>query len=108
MDFLIPNAWAAGAPAQGNPLMEMLPLLILFVVFYLFLIRPQMKKAKEQKQMIEALQKGDEVITSGGLLGRITTLGDNFLVLELGKGLEVKVQRQAVSTVLPKGTLKTL
>lgn len=108
MDFLIPNAWAAGAPAQGNPLTEMLPLLILFVVFYLFLIRPQMKKAKEQKQMVEALQKGDEVVTSGGLLGRITQLGDNFLALEVAKGMEVKVQRQAVSVVLPKGTLKTL
>ncbi len=108
MDFLIPNAWAAGAPAQGNALAEMLPLLILFVVFYLFLIRPQMKKAKEQRQMVDALQKGDEVVTSGGLLGRITQIGDNFLVLEVSKGIELKVQRQAVSQVLPKGTLKTL
>ena len=109
MDFLIQNAWAQGAPAGQEPgLASFLPLIILFVVFYLFLIRPQMKRQKEHAKMVRELTKGDEAVTNGGLLGRITEVGDNYVKLEVAKGLEVKVQRQAVAQIVPKGTVKTL
>lgn len=109
MDLLINTAWAqdAAAPA-GRGFVEFLPLIILFVIFYLFLIRPQMKRAKDHRKMVEAIAKGDEVVTNGGLLGRITDVGDNFIVLEIAKGVEVKVQKQAISATMPKGTVKTL
>lgn len=108
MEFLISNAFAADAPAPSAGLAEFLPMILLFVVFYFILIRPQMKRAKEHKVMTEALSKGDEVATNGGLLGKITDLGENFVVLEVAAGTQVKVQRHAIATVLPKGTLKTL
>lgn len=109
MEFLIQNAWAEGAAAaQGNGLASLIPLIILFVVFYFLLIRPQTKRVKEHRQMVEALAKGDEIVTNGGLLGKITNLGDNFIVLEVAPNLEVKIQRQAVAAVMPKGTVKTL
>ena len=109
MNFLISDALAA-APQQGqpDPLMSFLPLVVIFVVFYFLLIRPQTKKAKEHKQMVEALSKGDEVVTNGGLLGRITRVGDNFIELEVADQVTLKVQRQAVSNVMPKGTIKGL
>lgn len=110
MDFLISNAYAqAAAPgaAAPNPLMSFLPLLILFGVFYFLLIRPQMKRAKEQRAMISALAKGDEVLTNGGLLGRIEEIAEQFVVVEIAPGVSVKMQKQAVSAVLPKGTLKS-
>lgn len=108
MNPLISDAWAQAAdPAAQQPgLVGFLPLLILFVVFYLFLIRPQMRRQKEHQKMVQALHKGDEVVTNGGLLGRINDVGDTFLKLEVAKGVEVKVQRQAVTSVLPKGTIK--
>jgi len=84
-----------------------LPLFIIFAVFYFFLIRPQMKQAKEHKQMVESLNKGDEVVTNGGMLGKINKVGDNFIILEIAKGVEVKVQKQAISATMPKGTIKT-
>lgn len=84
-------------------------LMIFFVViFYFFLIRPQMKQAKEHKQLVSNLAKGDEIVTNGGMLGKINQVGDNFIVLEVARDTEVKVQKNAVSAVLPKGTLKTL
>lgn len=86
--------------------MSFLPLIVIFVVFYFLLIRPQSKKAKEHKQMVESLAKGDEVVTNGGLLGRITRVGENFLDVELADGMTVKVQRQAVASLMPKGTIK--
>lgn len=107
MDFFIRNAWAQSAPAGGASLIDFLPLIILFVVFYLFLIRPQLKRAKEHRKMVEALAKDDEVVTNGGVLGRINDMDDQFVELEIAKGVAVKVQRQAVSAVLPKGTLKS-
>jgi len=109
MDFLISNAYAqAAAPAAApNPLMSFLPLIILFGIFYFMLIRPQMKRAKEQRTMIAALAKGDEVLTNGGLLGRIESIADQFVTLELAPGVVVKLRKDAVSAVLPKGTLKT-
>jgi preprotein translocase subunit YajC len=107
MNFFISDAMAAPA-GQGDPLMSFLPLVVIFVVFYFLLIRPQSKKAKEHKQMVEALTKGDEVVTSGGLLGRITKVGDNFVELDVADGVSVKVQRQAVANLMPKGTIKGL
>jgi preprotein translocase subunit YajC len=80
--------------------------ILLFVVFYFFLIRPQQKKAREHRTMVQALAKGDEVLTNGGVLGRITRLDDQFIALEVAEGLEIKVQRQAVASLVPKGTLK--
>ncbi len=109
MSFFISDAWAQAAP-QGEPnaLMSFLPLILIFVVFYFLLIRPQTKRAKEHKTMVEALAKGDEVVTNGGLLGQITKVGDNFLVVEVAEGTEVKVQKQAVASLMPKGTIKGL
>ena len=108
MDFLISNAYAqAAAPGSApNALMSFLPLVILFGIFYFMLIRPQMKRAKEQKSMITALAKGDEVLTNGGLLGRIEDIADQFVTLEIAPNTVVKLQKQAISAVLPKGTLK--
>ena len=108
MGFFISDAWAQqAAPAgQSDPLMSFLPLIFIFVVFYFLLIRPQSKKAKEHKQMVEALAKGDEVVTNGGLLGRITKVGDNFLEVEVAENTRVKVQRQAIASLMPKGTVK--
>jgi preprotein translocase subunit YajC len=86
---------------------NLLLMVIIFVVFYLLLIRPQMKRAKEHKKMVETLDKGDEVVTSGGLLGRITEVGDNFVSLEIANGVQVKVQKPAVAALVPKGTMKS-
>lgn len=109
MNFLVADAWAQAAPAAQEPgAFAFLPLIILFVVFYLFLIRPQVKRQKEHQKLVQALGKGDEVVTSGGIAGRITEAGDSFLRVEIAKGVEVRVQRPAVTTVLPKGTLKDL
>ena len=96
---------AAGGDMQSS-LMSMLPLVLMFVVLYFVMIRPQMKRQKEHKTMIEALAKGDEVVTSGGLAGRITKLGESFLGVEIANGVEIQVQRGAVVQVLPKGTVK--
>jgi preprotein translocase subunit YajC len=107
MSFLISDALAAAPPeGQPDPLMSFLPLVLIFVVFYFLLIRPQTKRAKEHKKMVEGLAKGDEVVTSGGLLGRITQVGENFVQLKVAEGVELKIQKQAVSTLMPKGTVK--
>ena len=88
-------------------IMSLLPLIAMFVLLYFLLLRPQMKRAKEQKQMIASLQKGDEVITSGGTLGRVTKVSDNYISLEIASNVEITVQKSAVQTLLPKGTLKS-
>lgn len=98
-------AAAAGGDMQSS-LMGMLPLVLMFVVLYFVMIRPQMKKAKEHKAMIEALAKGDEVATAGGILGKVTKLGDSFIDIEVANGVEVHLQRSAVVQVLPKGSIK--
>jgi len=113
---LISHAYAQAAGGAGadplGGLTGLLPIILMFVVLWFLMIRPQMKKAKEQKAMVEALSKGDEVLTQGGMAGRITKVGENFLTLEVGlvkdSPVEVIVQKQAVGTMLPKGTLKTL
>ena len=107
-DFFINNAWAQGAPSQPGGMSSLFMFGMLFVVFYFFLIRPQMKQAKEHKQMVETLAKGDEVVTTGGMLGRIREIGENFIVLEVAKNVEIKIQKHAVSATLPKGSSKTL
>ena len=100
----------AQAPAAGGDMMStltgMLPLLLMFVVLYFVMIRPQMKRQKEHKAMIEALAKGDEIATAGGLIGRISRLGDTYVGVELATGVEVQLQRNAIVQVLPKGTVK--
>jgi len=98
-------AAAAGGDMQSS-LMGMLPLVLMFVVLYFVMIRPQMKKAKEHKSMVESLAKGDEVATAGGILGKVTKLGDSFISIEVANGVEVQLQRSAVVQVLPKGSIK--
>jgi preprotein translocase subunit YajC len=105
----ISEAFAQSAPAAAggeSSLLGMLPLVLMFVVLYFVMIRPQMKRQKEQKSMIEALAKGDEVVTAGGVVGRIAKLGDSFIGLEVASGVELQVQRSSIVQVLPKGTLK--
>ena len=106
--MLISSAYAqsGGALGGGDGLIGLLPIVLMFVLLYFMMIRPQMKRQKEQKQMLEALVKGDEVVTVGGVVGRISKLGDSFLHIETGSGVELQVQRSAVVQVLPKGTLK--
>ena len=108
--MLISEAFAqAAAPAQqGADLMSLLPLIAIFIVFYLLLIRPQTKRAKEQKLMIEALQKGDEVATSAGILGRVNKVSGNYVTLQIAENVQVTLQKSAVQTLLPKGTLNSI
>ena len=107
MDFFISNAWAQAA-GEPNMFVSFLPLILIFVIFYFLLIRPQTKRAKEHRQMVAELKAGDEVITGGGILGRITEAGEQFLKIEVADGVVLRVQRQTVVTVLPKGTFKSL
>jgi preprotein translocase subunit YajC len=100
-------AQAAGS-SPGSDIMTFLPMIAIVVVFYFLLIRPQQKRAKETKAMLEALQKGDEVVTAGGLVGRISRLSDAYANVEIAPNVEVTVQRSAISLLLPKGTLKSL
>ena len=106
--MIISNAYAQAAAAGDSGFMGLLPIVLMFVLLYFLMIRPQMKRAKEQKQMIEALQKGDEVVTAGGVVGRISEMGDAFLTLEVAPNTALTVQRTAVQTLLPKGTMKSL
>jgi preprotein translocase subunit YajC len=113
MSDFISNAWAEGAAAAGgtstlDTIMGLTPLLLFAVVFYFLLIRPQAKRQKEHKRMIDALAKGDEVVTAGGIAGRIADMGENFVQLEVADGIQVKIRRIAVEAVLPKGSLKDL
>ena len=109
MSFLINDAWAQAAPVTPEQsLMSFLPLVALFVVFYFVLIRPQMRRQKEHQQLVQGVSKGDEVVTNGGLLGRVTEIGDTFIKVEIAKNVEVRLQRQAVSAIMPKGTLKEI
>ncbi|MDH4275929.1 MAG: preprotein translocase subunit YajC [Gammaproteobacteria bacterium] len=109
MSLFISDAWAEGAatpPADGG-ILGFLPLIAIFVAFYFMLIRPQVKRAKEHRKMLEALAKGDEVATSGGLMGKITDMGDSYIAIEVAEGVVIKVQKHAVASLLPKGTLKS-
>lgn len=113
--MLISNAYAQAAGAAADPtggLMGMLPILLMFIVLWFVMIRPQMKKAKEQQKMVSELAKGDEVVTQGGIAGRIAKVGENYLSLEVAEGKDgavtITVQKNAVGALLPKGTLKNL
>lgn len=110
MSSFIPDALAAAAPApQGSdPVVTIVMFVAIIAFFWFFLIRPQQKKQKEHQKLLEALGKGDEVVTSGGMLGRIKDVGDQFITLEIASGVDVRIQKQAVGTVLPKGTIKNL
>ena len=107
--MLINQAWAQGfgGPAGGG-MESMLLIVLMFVVLYFLMIRPQMKRAKEHKTLLDGLQKGDEVVTVGGVLGRITKLNENYVTLEIAHSIEVQVQRPAVQVLLPKGTIKNI
>ena len=100
-----PAAAASGGDMQSS-IMSMLPLVLMFVVLYFVMIRPQMKKQKEHRAMIDALAKGDEIATAGGMLGKVIKLGEGYLTLEIANGVEVQMQRSAVVQVLPKGSIK--
>ncbi len=106
MDFLIASAYAQDAAPQSG-LLSFLPLIVIFIVFYFLLIRPQTKRAKEHRQLVEKLAVGDEVVTTGGLLGKITHVGDSFVTLELADNVKIKLQKHAVGSVVPKGTVKS-
>jgi preprotein translocase subunit YajC len=111
MSFLISDAFAQaadGAAGQPSMLEALFPFAILFIVFYFLLIRPQSKRAKEHKKMVAGLSKGDEVVTQGGLLGKVTEVGENFVEVEIADNMKVKVQRGAIATLMPKGTVKSL
>ena len=105
--MIISPAFAQAAPSGGDAgLVGFLPIILMFVLLYFLMIRPQMKRAKEQRAMISALAKGDEVLTNGGLMGRVEDIADQFVTLEIAPNVTVKLQKQAISAVLPKGTLK--
>lgn len=106
LDFFISSAYAQDT-AQPGGLMSFLPLIIIFVIFYFLLIRPQMKRAKEHKKLVAELGNGDEVVTNGGLLGRITNVGESFVTVELAENVQIKVQKHAVASIMPKGTIKS-
>ena len=107
LGFFIDNAWAqTGSGGATSGLSALLFPIALIVVFYFLLIRPQQKKQKEHRHMVEALATGDEVVTGGGVLGKVTEIGEQFLTVQIADGVSVKVQRHTVATVLPKGTIK--
>ena len=108
MSFFISDAMAEGAAAgqSGGGIEQLVLFGGLFVLMYFMLIRPQAKRAKEHKTMVAALAKGDELVTNGGLLGRVRKVGESFLTVEIAEGLEVKIQKQSVATLVPKGTFK--
>jgi preprotein translocase subunit YajC len=109
MNFLIENAWAQAAPAQpGGGMLNFVILMgLFFAIFYFMLIRPQSKRAKEHRAMLAALAVGDEVVTGGGILGKVTEVGDNFITVEVADGVRLKVQKGQVSALMPKGTFKS-
>nr|WP_305089049.1 preprotein translocase subunit YajC [Massilia sp. YIM B04103] len=106
----ISNAYAqtAADSALGSNLTSFLPIILMFVVMYFLMIRPQQKRAKEQKAMMDALAKGDEVVTAGGLLGKVSKVSDVYVTLEVATGTDIVVQKSSITTLLPKGTLKGL
>jgi preprotein translocase subunit YajC len=107
--LFISNAYADGvAGPQDGGIMNYLPLVALLAVFYFLILRPQQKRAKEQKMMIEALQKGDEIATVGGVMGKVTKVGEDSVAIEIADNVVIQVQKAAVQNVLPKGTIKSL
>ena len=107
MNFFDNAIYAASQGGAPDPFMSFLPIMLIFGVFYFLMIRPQMKQNKAHKQMVEALAVGEEVITNGGLLGKVTNVGEQFLSVKIAEGVEIKVQRHHVAKILPKGTMKS-
>ena len=109
--MLISSAYAQAAAGAADPagsIMQFLPIILMFVVLWFLMIRPQQKRAKEHKAMLDALAKGDEIVTGGGIAGRVVKVGESFIAVELATGVEVQVQKPSIALVLPKGTLKAL
>ena len=107
--MFISNAYAeAAAPVQGAGLMDFLPLIALVAVFYFLVLRPQSKRAKEHKVMVEALQRGDEIVTTGGIVGRVNKVYEQYVGVELAENIEITVQKGSIQSVLPKGTIKAI
>jgi preprotein translocase subunit YajC len=106
MDFIISDAMAAGESPQGGGLQLIFMVALFFGIMYFMIIRPQSKKAKEHASLLDALSKGDEIVTNGGILGKITKLGDNFIELKVSDTSTMKIQRHAIASVMPKGTMK--
>jgi preprotein translocase subunit YajC len=108
----ISNAYAQSGGSTEQQLLGFLPIVLMFVVLYFLMIRPQMKRAKEHRQMLEALSKGDEVVTAGGIVGKVTKVGDGYVTLEVShrgdEAIEMQMQKQAIQTLLPKGTIKAI
>ena len=104
MDFFIQSAHAQAAQQQADPFSFLLPMIIIFVAFYFLLIRPQQKKQKQHAELVSALQVGDEVLTAGGILGKVTGVSDHYAVILISDNTEIKIQKQSVSAVVPKGT----
>ncbi|MDJ0699053.1 MAG: preprotein translocase subunit YajC [Woeseiaceae bacterium] len=104
MDFFIQSAYAQAAQPQADPFGFLLPMIIIFVAFYFLLIRPQQKKQKQHAELVSALQVGDEVLTAGGILGKVTGVSDHYAVIRISDNTEIKIQKQSVSAVVPKGT----
>jgi preprotein translocase subunit YajC len=108
MNALIPDAWAQAGPASpGGQLAPLAMMVVFIVIFYFLLIRPQQKKAKEHQSLVSKLSSGDEVVTTGGILGKVTEVGDTFITLEIADGVRIKVQKFQVASLMPKGTLKS-
>lgn len=109
MNLFIKDAMAAGGQAaQGDPFLSLLPLILIFAIFWFLIIRPQTKRAKQHRQLVAELKAGDEVVTQGGILGRIENLDESFITLEVASGVRMRVQRQMVGAVMPKGTIQSL
>ncbi len=104
---LISNAWAQAAPAQPSPIPTFIMLGVFALLFWFMLIRPQMKRQKEHREMVATLSKGDEVVTGGGLLGKVVEVGEAFVTVEIANNVQIKVQKHAVGAVMPKGTIKS-
>jgi preprotein translocase subunit YajC len=104
MDFFISNAYAQGAP-QADPFGFLLPMLVIFAAFYFLLIRPQQKRQKAHTQLVAGLAVGDEVLTAGGILGKVTAVSDHYATLQIADNVEIKIQKSTVSAVVPKGTM---
>ena len=107
MNALIPDAWAQTAPGGAGGMAPLLMMVVFIVIFYFLLIRPQQKKAKEHQTLVSKLASGDEIVTTGGLLGKVVEVGDSFITLEIADGVRVKVQKFQVASLMPKGTLKS-
>ena len=107
MDFFLSSAWAQAAQPQGGGFELLVMVGIFFLIMYFLLIRPQQKRAREHKALLASLAKGDEVVTSGGILGKVADIGDSFISIEVHNGVQIKVQKRAISTMMPKGTVKS-